>query len=200
VKLVVGLGNPGPRYRATRHNAGFRIVERWCRRSRLALDEERFGGRYGAGLAALPGGRRVEVAVLEPQGFMNVSGAAVAAAWRGLALADPAEELLVVLDDVDLPFGKLRLRAAGGAGGHRGLADVIERLGTGGFPRLRFGVGRPAGEGDTAEWVLEPFSPQEDERLAERLERACDALDVALVDGIEAAMNRFNREPGADAC
>lgn len=200
MKLLVGLGNPGPRYRATRHNAGFRIVERWCRRRRIPLDTDRFGGRFGAGVAAVPGGRRVEVGVLEPGGFMNRSGSAVAEACGELALRDPSDDLLVVLDDVDLPFGRLRLRPGGGAGGHRGLADVIDWLGTRDFPRLRFGVGRPAGAQDTADWVLEAFSPDEEERLAPHLDRACDALDVALVDGIDAAMNRFNREAAPEGC
>jgi len=138
VKLVVGLGNPGPRYADTRHNAGVRVLERFARDEGIALDERRYASRFGSGrLAGAPG---LGVALLAPETFMNRSGDAVAAAIAELGLGDVAGNLLVVLDDVDLPFGRLRLRAAGGAGGHRGLADVIERLARQDFARLRFGA------------------------------------------------------------
>ena len=127
MKLVVGLGNPGPRYADTRHNVGVRVLERFAREHGLALDARRFGSRFGSGWLA-GGEPRLAVALLAPETFMNRSGEAVAEAVAELGLADVAGDLLVVLDDVDLPFGRLRLRAAGGAGGHRGLADVIVRL------------------------------------------------------------------------
>jgi PTH1 family peptidyl-tRNA hydrolase len=123
----------------------------------------------------------------------------VAAAVAQLPLRDVAEDLLVIFDDVDLPFGRLRLRRSGGAGGHRGLADVIEQLARSDFPRLRFGVGRPADGQETTEHVLEPFSAEELAQLPARIERAARAVDAALRQGVAAAMNAFNRDPDAES-
>jgi PTH1 family peptidyl-tRNA hydrolase len=190
VWLLVGLGNPGPRYAGTRHNAGFRVLERFAARHGIALDARRFHGHFGEGSAQ---GERV--ALLEPHTFMNRAGGAVAAALAGLALDDPSRELILVYDDVDLPFGRLRVRASGSAGGHRGVDHVIATLGRNDFARLRFGVGRPEPAGDTAEWVLEPFSAEEEQALPELLERAADALDAILSQGTPAAMNRYNADP-----
>lgn len=198
MKLVVGLGNPGPRYAHTRHNVGFRVVERLAERRGVLLDEARFQGRFGSGWLPAAGDERVAVGLLQPLTFMNCSGSAVAEALAALPVADPAEDLLVVIDDVDLPFGRLRLRPSGGAGGQRGLADVIAALGRQDFPRLRFGIGRPQGEQETADWVLSPFSRDELSQLAGRLEAAAEAVECALLEGVSAAMNRFNRNPAAE--
>jgi PTH1 family peptidyl-tRNA hydrolase len=198
VKLVVGLGNPGRRYEATRHSVGFQIVERFAARWGIELGEHRFGGRFGRGSVQGGEGGPLEVAVFEPETFMNRSGAAVAEALWGLGVVDPAADLLVVLDDVDLPFGRLRVRPSGGAGGHRGLGDVIEVLERSDFARLRFGVGRPPAPLDTAEWVLEPFSEEEEAQLGERIEAASEALATALFEGVVAAMNRFNRDVASE--
>ncbi len=199
MKLLVGLGNPGPGYAATRHNVGFRIVECWAGRHGLRVEELRYGGRFGRALLTAPAeGRGREVAVLEPLTWMNRSGAAVAEALGDLPVADPASDVLVVLDDVDLPFGRLRFRPSGGAGGHRGLADVLDALGRRELPRLRFGVGRPELPMDTADWVLERFSAGEEERLPGLLGRAADAVDAALWEGVEAAMSRINRAPASE--
>ena len=198
MKLVVGLGNPGPRYADTRHNVGVRVLERFAGEHGLALDARRFASRFGSGWIA-HGEERLAVALLAPETFMNRSGEAVAWAASELALADVASDLLVVLDDVDLPFGRLRLRAAGGAGGHRGLGDIIERLARSDFARLRFGVGRPAADTETADHVLETFSSAEQAVLPERIERAARALEAALRLGVAAAMNEFNRDPDAEA-
>jgi len=198
VKLVVGLGNPGPRYADTRHNAGVRVLERFARDHGLALDARRFGSRFGRGWLAGEG-QPLEVALLAPETFMNCSGEAVAEAVGELGIADVAGDLLVVLDDVDLPFGRLRLRAAGGAGGHRGLADVTLRLARRDFARLRFGVGRPAADQETSDHVLEAFSAEEQAVLPERIARAARALEAALRLGVAAAMNEFNRDPNAAA-
>lgn len=198
LKLVVGLGNPGPGYALTRHNVGFRIVERLAQVCSIEIDEQRFGGRFRRGFVAGAEARRVEIGILQPATFMNRSGGAVQAAVRDLGIRDCERDLLVVFDDVDLPFGQLRVRAFGGAGGHRGLADVLEGLGELGVeevPRLRFGVGRSESGGDTADYVLEPFSAVEESQLPERLSLAAEALLVALGEGIPAAMNRFNRAP-----
>lgn len=198
MKLVVGLGNPGPRYEATRHNVGFLVVERFAERCGIALDAERFEGRFGRGWLPGAGEAAVEVGVLEPLTWMNHSGTAVAAAARELGVANLASDLFVVFDDVDLPFGRLRLRPGGGAGGHRGVSDVIDALDTQEFPRLRFGVGRSEAFAETADWVLAPFGPEEAAALSGRLAAAADALATALREGVTSAMNRFNRDPAAD--
>lgn len=198
MKLVVGLGNPGPRYAGTRHNAGFRVLDRLAQRCGVALDEERFQGRFGAGWLPAAEGPALELGLLEPLTFMNLSGAAVAEALEALPVADPATDLLVVVDDVDLPFGRLRLRPSGGAGGQRGLADVIAALARQDFARLRFGIGRPGAGMETSDWVLSPFSPEEASLLAGRLEAAAEACEVALREGVAVAMNRFNRDPAAE--
>jgi len=190
MKLVVGLGNPGRRYAGTRHNVGFRVAERFAASHRIALDQKKFEGRFGRGRAA-----GVDVGLLLPETFMNLSGRSVVEALRLLPVGDPKDELLVVFDDVDLPFGKLRLRPGGGAGGHKGLRDIIERLGRDDLPRLRFGVGRPPHPGqDTADWVLQDFSAAEQGELAARLDDAARAIECVLSEGIAAAMNRWNRD------
>ena len=193
MKLVVGLGNPGPRYARTRHNAGFRVAECFAARHAIALDAERFGGIFGRGRVAIAGSAPLDVGVLEPQEFMNRSGDAVALALSKLPVEDPSRDLIVALDDVDLPFGRLRLRAGGGAAGQKGLTHVIERLGRDDLPRLRFGIGRPQTAMDVTAWVLERFSPEQEQALPGLLASAADAIDVWLRDGVEAAMNRFNR-------
>jgi PTH1 family peptidyl-tRNA hydrolase len=196
VKLVVGLGNPGPRYARTRHNAGFRIAERFASRHSIGLDSERFGARFGRGRIAAPGAEPLDVGVLEPQGFMNLSGEAVALALSKLPVEDVSRDLLVTLDDVDLPFGSLRLRGAGSGGGHKGLTDVIERLGRSDFARLRFGIGRPLTPIDVTDWVLQRFSPEEEQALPSLVDEAADALEVWLREGLAPAMNRYNRVAG----
>ncbi len=196
MRLVVGLGNPGPRYEDTRHNVGFRLVERFAKRCSIALNEARYDGRLGRGW--LPG-RGEEVGVFEPLRYMNCSGDPVAQALAGLGVEDPAQDLLVVYDDVDLPFGRLRLRPAGGAGGHNGVSDIIEALDSQSFARLRFGVGRSDAILDTADWVLAPFSSQEAAAIPGRLAVGAEAIEISLLEGVEVAMNRFNRaEPDAD--
>jgi len=192
VKLVVGLGNPGPEYAETRHNAGFRIVERVAQRHGIALRRERhLGARLGVGSV-----RGLRVGLLEPQGFMNRSGGAVAAALAQIPLADLGADLLVVYDDLDLPFGRLRIRPGGGAGGHRGLADIQGRLGRSDFPRLRFGIGRPPPGVDPADHVLTPFAGEEVTQLAALVDAAADAVETVLADGVGAAMARFNPDGG----
>jgi PTH1 family peptidyl-tRNA hydrolase len=190
VKLVVGLGNPGPRYARTRHNAGVRVAERLRARWRLPAPDPRFDGRFARGRVEALGG--LDVGVLEPETWMNESGRSVADALRRLPVESPAADLLVVLDDADLPFGRLRLRGSGSDGGHNGLADVLERLGTRDVPRLRFGIGRPAVAMDTAAYVLGSFSPEEEAALPAHLDRAADAVECFLRDGLATAMNRFN--------
>jgi PTH1 family peptidyl-tRNA hydrolase len=195
VKLVVGLGNPGRRYAATRHNVGYRVVEAFASGHGIVLSSRKFSGRFGRGRVG-----RCDVALLEPETFMNLSGAAVAEAVRLLPMQDLSTDLLVVSDDVDLPFGRLRLRPGGGAGGHKGLRDIIEHLGQEEFSRLRFGVGRPPHPSqDTADWVLEAFGPEEEKTLPQRIEDAVQAISTFLESGIQAAMNQWNREASGTA-
>ena len=190
MKLIVGLGNPGRRYARTRHNVGFRIVERFGERCGLAFDRERFDGRFARGRV-----KDEEVALLEPLTYMNRSGGSVVEALRYLPLDDVSKDLLLVSDDTDLPFGRLRIRAGGGPGGHKGLEDVIECLGRRDFARLRFGVGRPPAGFDTADYVLQRFGADEESELDARVDDAARAGEVIVIDGVDAAMNRFNRAP-----
>lgn len=187
MKLVVGLGNPGRRYAGTRHNVGVRIVERLAERQRIELDEQRAGGRFGRGRVA-----GEDVGLLLPGGWMNESGTPVARALGLLPVADPATDLLLAYDDVDLPFSRLRLRPGGGAGGHRGVADVLECLGRRDLPRLRFGVGRPPPSLETSDWVLQRFTEAEEAALPRHLERAAEAAETFVAEGIAGAMDRYN--------
>jgi PTH1 family peptidyl-tRNA hydrolase len=188
VKLVVGLGNPGPEYADTRHNAGFRVVGELARRHGIALARERrFYGCFGRGLI-----KKVETGLLEPYTFMNLSGKAVRAAADELRLGDLGSDLVVIYDDLDLPFGRLRIRPGGGAGGQKGLADIQTRLARNDFPRLRVGIGRPPPGEDPVEYVLAPFDAGQRAALPELLDRAADAVEAILVDGVQPAMNRFN--------
>ena len=197
MKLVVGLGNPGPRYAGTRHNVGWRVVERFAQQHGIALDQRRFGGRFGRASAAVRGGTRLDVGVLLPQSYMNRSGQVVSQAVGLLPIGPLEQDLLVVFDDVDLPFGRLRLRPAGSAGGHRGLSDVIACLGREDFPRLRFGVGRSGVPMETADWVLQRFSSEEESTLGPHIDAAAAAIEAAFVEGVAAAMNLVNRDPAA---
>lgn len=183
-RLVVGLGNPGPRYADTRHNIGFRVLDRLARE--LNAGPETDAGRYRVAWGSLAGAR---VGLIRPMTFMNRSGEAVRALPESAEVGP--EGHLVVLDDVWLPFGALRLRSAGGPGGHKGLTSVLEALGTEAVPRLRMGVGG-ADQEDLAEYVLQPFSPEEADQMDAWLERACEGIRVHLTEGPEAAMNRFN--------
>ncbi|MBX6341623.1 MAG: aminoacyl-tRNA hydrolase, partial [Thermomicrobiaceae bacterium] len=167
VWLIAGLGNPGPKYARTRHNVGFMVVDELTRR--LGPGERR--RRFDAEIAEVPvpGGRLV---LLKPQTFMNLSGNAVAPAARWYRV--PLERLLVVYDDLDLPFGQIRLRPSGSSGGHNGLTSVIQQLGTDRVPRLRVGISRPI-QGTTVAYVLSRFSPEEERALPEVIARAADA-------------------------
>ena len=189
MKVVTGLGNPGERHRLTRHNVGFRVVD---------LLADRWGltgqGRVRDGAARLEvqlSDPEERVLLVKPMKYMNLSGGPVRAALRHTG-ADPAEDLLVVTDDVDLPLGRLRLRREGSAGGHNGLRDIIASLGANEFNRLRVGIGRPGSSRVTVDHVLATFKPAERELANESIATAADAVEVWLRDGMEAAMNEFN--------
>jgi PTH1 family peptidyl-tRNA hydrolase len=188
VRVICGLGNPGERYRFTRHTIGFRVVD---------LLADRWGltgqGRVRDGAALLearhpePIGR---VLLVKPQKFMNLSGGPLRAALRQTEV-DTARDLLVVCDDIDLPLGRLRLRRSGSAGGHNGLRDVIVALGTDAFARERIGIGRA---GAAVNHVLATFKPDEREIAGEMIQVGADAAERWLRDGIDEAMNVFNGE------
>lgn len=191
MKLIVGLGNPGPRYAETRHNVGARAVRALAVELGVSLGEERFFGRFGVGRIA-----DTEVGLLLPETWMNKSGSAVAAAFAELPLEEIARDLIIVLDDVDLPLGRLRLRARGSDGGQRGLGDVLAVLGHENVPRLRIGVGRAADPArDTRDFVLDSFTPEEAPTLPALIARAGEALRCFVTAGIAEAMNRFNGAP-----
>jgi PTH1 family peptidyl-tRNA hydrolase len=187
-RLIVGLGNPGDGYAASRHNIGFQVVSRVAKRARLEFSLKAAESRIAEG--TLEGQR---VAVARPQTFMNDSGRAVRKLLDRYRLA-PAE-MLVVYDDVDLPLGRVRVRAKGGAGTHNGMRSIVAEVGEG-FPRVRCGVA-PADpiaeiDGDLAEYVLAPFNADEREKAEAMVERAAEATSVAVREGIPAAMDRFN--------
>jgi PTH1 family peptidyl-tRNA hydrolase len=189
VKVICGLGNPGDRYRLTRHNVGFRVVD---------LLADRWGltgqGRVKDGAALLeahldePAGR---VLLVKPMRYMNASGGPLRAALRQTEV-DPTSDLLVLADDVDLPLGRLRLRREGSAGGHNGLRDIIARLDTDEFPRLRLGIGRSGSSRATVDHVLSSFRPEERDLSSEVIATAADAAERWLAEGIDTAMNEFN--------
>jgi PTH1 family peptidyl-tRNA hydrolase len=199
VKLVVGLGNPGRRYAASRHNVGLRIVERFARSHGIDVSEDRFDGRFGRGRIGGRGAEEIEVGCLLPETFMNRSGEAVALALRYLPAGDPSEDVIVAYDDVDLPFGRLRIRPSGRSAGHRGLESIIQCLGTHRFPRLRFGIDRAADAMETAEYVLQDFSEREERELDTHIDAAVAALETMIVDGVTPAMNRYNRQDSAES-
>lgn len=185
MKLIVGLGNPGRAYAHTRHNVGFDVVDLLAERMGAAF---RRSWRFPAELAEgdLAGER---VVLVKPRTFMNRSGEAVGPLMRKKGLQP--SDVVVVVDDVDLPVGRLRLRKAGSAGGHNGLKSVIARLGTDAFPRVRVGIGRDRA-GDTVEHVLGRFAPEEQPVIQEAIQRAADAVAASLRDGWDRAMNVFN--------
>jgi PTH1 family peptidyl-tRNA hydrolase len=192
--LVVGLGNPGPDYAPTRHNVGFRVVELLAARAAGGGSSGRFS-KHRSNADVLEGrlaGRRVVLA--KPRTYMNVSGGPVAALVRYFSV-EPAE-LVVVHDDLDLGFGVVRLKRGGGEGGHNGLRSISQSLGTKDYLRLRFGIGRPPGRQDPADFVLKRFSAAEAKELELAVDLAADAAEALLSDGLEPAQNRFHALSG----
>jgi peptidyl-tRNA hydrolase, PTH1 family len=190
MKLIAGLGNPGRQYEGTRHNVGFRVIDELARRWQLAVTRHSFSGLVGKGdISGEP------VLLLKPQTFMNLSGRSVREAMTFHKLA-PAD-LLVVTDDLALPLAKVRVRARGSAGGHNGLTNIIAELGSEDFARVRLGIEWVSG-GKMVRHVLGTFSEDEEPQIVRCVERAADAAEIWLKQGVEAAMNRFNApEPNA---
>lgn len=185
LKLIVGLGNPGPGYANTRHNLGFMAVDALAGRLGARFDKEKHQG-----LLAEARHKTHSLLLLKPQTFMNLSGNCVAQVARN-KIFDPAD-VLVVTDDIHLPLGRLRLRAGGSAGGHNGLKSIIERLGTQDFHRMRMGVGDNREGKDLADHVLAKLRPEERPAVEEACERAVEGILMWLELGLEAAMNKIN--------
>ena len=184
--LIVGLGNPGPKYENTRHNMGFRTVELLAEQAGVKLNKVKFKSAYNvcefAGVRCL---------VMKPQTYMNLSGEAVREAAQFYKV--PADHVLVIYDDVSLPVGKLRVRPSGSAGGHNGIKNIIAHLGTQDFPRIKIGTGAPAGGGEEmVDWVTGVPSQAEREVLFESFERAVQAAACVIEHGCQRAMNEFN--------
>ncbi len=183
--LIVGLGNPGAEFRHNRHNVGFLLLD--CLADRLG---ESFSRLESNSLLTKAKYQDKRLLLAKPQTFMNLSGQAVSRLVKYYKI--PLESLLIVYDDVDLPLESIRIRPNGGPGGHKGIASIIEHLGTNKFPRLRLGIGRPPGRKNAAAHVLQDFTEEENEFLEVTLERAVDAVLVFVSAGLETAMNKYN--------
>jgi len=187
IKLIAGLGNPGPAYRNTRHNLGFRVVDNLVAAFNIGLKSDASDWVSGRGKIK---GR--EVFMLKPQSYMNLSGPPVNAFLEQFCIS--YREILVVHDDIDLEFGRLKIKEKGGDGGHRGMRSMIDALGTGDFARLRMGIGRSGKDVDVVDHVLGQFDDREAESLAEFVNRASEAAVTVLCDGVNPGMNQFNRK------
>ena len=184
--MLVGLGNPGPKYARSRHNVGFRAVDALCEQQRCRCDRLRL--KALTGFCEL-GGQKV--LLVKPMTYMNLSGQAVR------PLADyykiPPERILVIFDDISLPVGRLRVRPDGSAGGHNGVKSLIAELGTQDFPRVKVGVGaKPHPDYDLADWVLSRFSAEDEVHIRDAVANAAGAVETLLSDGVEAAASRYN--------
>jgi PTH1 family peptidyl-tRNA hydrolase len=188
VTLIMGLGNPGREYAGNRHNIGFRIVDEYAATHGLKFSKMQQRAITAAGRV-----NEQRIILAKPQTYMNESGRSVSALMSFYKVS--RDRLLVIFDDLDLPFGTLRLRSDGGAGGHNGMRSIIGQLGGNQFARLRVGIGRPPGRMDPAAFVLHDFNRDEILELTAVVERAIDAIDLFISRGITAAMNQFNSTP-----
>ncbi len=188
MRVIVGLGNPGARYERTRHNVGFGVVEELARRHSIDLKEKRFKGILGKGRI----GNEV-VWLAKPQTFMNLSGDCIGPLC-GFFKVTP-EHVVVAHDELDLPFGAVKAKTGGGHGGHNGLRDLVKKLPSADFDRVRVGVGRPEGPMDPAAWVLARWTPDQARVLPAVVERAADVVEDVISRGCREAMNRWNGEP-----
>jgi PTH1 family peptidyl-tRNA hydrolase len=186
VKLIVGLGNPGREYRWTRHNMGFLLIDELAQKNGIPLSRRGLKAVYGRGRIV-----RNEVILAKPQTFMNLSGEAVQRLLHFFKI--PPENLIVLQDDLDLPWGTIRIRLRGGSGGHRGIQSIREAIGSDEFLRVKIGIGRPAApDQDPADYVLDALEEAEKEGLREILKRSAEAVEVLLTGGPQEAMNRFH--------
>jgi len=186
VKVVLGLGNPGKKYQRARHNLGFLVVDRVAVGNSVAVKKRRYGSLIGDWQIA-----GEKVLLVKPQTYMNRSGEAVRKLFRYFPVT--LKDLVVIHDDLDLPFGRIRVRPRGGAGGHLGVGSILESLGEEGFFRVRVGIGRPPPGVDPADFVLDPFSPDENAQLDQVVSKAAGAVACLLEEGFRRAMEKFNR-------
>ena len=192
MKIIVGLGNPGIPYRMTRHNIGFQVVDRLAKLNHIPIRTKRLKSLYGKGWIDSQ-----QVVLAKPRTFMNRSGEAVKRAADFFHLR--IEDLIVVHDDLDLPFGRLRYKHRGGDGGHQGVRSIIEMMGGNNFLRLKVGIGRPPQGMDPADYVLDTFDKVIQSHLDQILSRAAESLNVMLLEGLEKAMNQFQMRFAMDS-
>lgn len=183
--VIVGLGNPGKEYRDTRHNIGFNVIDLLSKRNNIKLNKIKFQSIYGEGNI---GGERVTL--VKPQTFMNNSGVSVSEIMRFYKI--PIENLIVIVDDIDIEFSKIRIRPRGSGGSHNGLKSIINHLKDQGFPRVKIGIGSKHPSQDLASFVLSRFSKEEKLDMEDAIIEAADSVEVFLKDGIDKAMNEFN--------
>jgi PTH1 family peptidyl-tRNA hydrolase len=184
--LIIGLGNPGREYKFTRHNIGFLTIDELAIRLSIKITHVKNKAVIGSGLY-----NQTKITLAKPQTFMNLSGQSVVSLIKYYKL--PVEHTLIVHDDLDLPFGTLRMRPSGSAGGQKGILSVIQMLGSDQIPRLRMGIGRPPGRMDPVNYVLQRFSTHEEDVLNDVIDRACEACQSFIDHGIEQTMSRFNQ-------
>ena len=187
MKIIVGLGNPGISYRMTRHNIGFLAVDRLAKVNSTTIRTKRFKSHFGTGWIDSQ-----QVILIKPMTFMNRSGEAVRRVADFFHLT--MEDLIVLHDDLDLPFGRLRFKQRGGDGGHQGVRSIIEKMGGNNFLRLKIGIGRPRQGMDPADYVLGLFDKNEQSQLDQILSEAAEAVKVMLLEGLEKAMNQFQKK------
>jgi PTH1 family peptidyl-tRNA hydrolase len=187
VKIIAGLGNPGVRYQWNRHNIGFRVIDQLALSHHIPIAQKRFKSLYGTGWIDSQ-----KVVLVKPLTFMNLSGEAVRKAMDFFNVG--MEDLIVTHDDLDLSFGRLRVKRRGGDGGHQGVRSIIEWMGENDFPRLKVGIGRPPAGIEAADYVLAPFNEIEKSELDEVLKRSAEALVVMMLEGVETAMNRYQKK------
>ncbi len=189
MKLVVGLGNPGKKYEKNRHNVGFMAVDYFANRHNIDLNIKKKKALFGKGKC-----NSEEVILLKPQTFMNLSGEAVL--YLASFLKIKSNNIIVIADDSDLPFGMIRIRRGGGSAGHNGIKSLISSLKTSDFPRIRIGIGRPSPDSgiDLSDYVLQDFSEDEFKELEYILENVADALYIMITSSIDEAMNKYNRK------
>ena len=185
MNLIVGLGNPGRKYRSTRHNTGFLVIDELAGRTGIGLDKRRYKTRFGRGLI-----KEHEAILAKPLTFMNLSGLAVGRIMKVFDLEE--RDLIVIHDDVDIDFGRIKISQGGGPGGHKGIESIQEFLGGSGFTRVKIGIGRPMGYIDLSNYVLEPFSDDERILLGEIIGRAAASVETLICEGVQVAMSRLN--------
>jgi PTH1 family peptidyl-tRNA hydrolase len=185
MKLVIGLGNPGPQYQNSRHNFGFMVVDMLSEVHRIPVKKIGHKALWGKGTIA-----GNEVVLAKPQTYMNLSGQSALELTKHFGV--DFHETIIIYDDMDLPLGKLRLRPFGGAGTHNGMRSIIYQLCTEDFPRVRLGIGSPPEGVDAADYVISPFAPEEKAQVFDVIKKAAEAVEVILASGIDEAMNRFN--------